>query len=285
MQVSRQRRKNNSHATRESWRSANLGNPRLARGAGCGAHRPVGSFQSMFLQPAIHGAAAQPQSLGCLAYIPFVAGESALDEIPLNFVEAHLLELGRAAGGLRAQTEVCCADGRAGRKEHAAFHRMIEFANVARPRMLVKSLDGGGVESGKFFAVTLRVTVEKMVRKEVDVLAAVTQRRDVDLDGIQAKEKVLSEPAGSGLRVHVGVGSREHPHIDAPSGGRADALEIPCFQNAQEFRLQVERDVGDFVQEQRAAVSEFESPDAIGPRIGKGAFYMSEELAFENTFG
>src|SRR6202158_105827 len=219
MQASRQCRKNNSHATRESWRSANLGNPRLVRGAGCGAHRPVASFQSMFLQPAIHGAAAQPQSLGCLAYISLVAGESALEEIPLNFVEAHLLQLGRAAGGLRSQTEVCRADGRAGRKEHAAFPRMIEFANVARPRMLMKSLDGGGVEAGKLFAVALRVTVEKVVRKEVDVLAAVTQRRGGELDGIQSKQQVLTEPAGSGLRIHVGIGSGEDSHVEPPGGG------------------------------------------------------------------
>src|SRR5260370_7409496 len=72
---------------------------------------------------------------------------------------------------------------------------MIEFANVARPRMLVKSLDGGGVEAGKFFAVALRVTVEKMVRKEVDVLAAVTQRRGVELHGIQPKQPGLPETA------------------------------------------------------------------------------------------
>src|SRR5229473_1687671 len=145
--MSRQRRKNNCHATKESWRSANLGNPLLARGAGCGAHRPVPSFQSMFLQPAIHGAAAQAQCLRRLADISFVARERALDEIPLNFVEAHLLQLGRAAGGLRAQPEVCRADGGAGREEHAAFYRVVEFANVARPCMLVKSLDGGGVEA------------------------------------------------------------------------------------------------------------------------------------------
>src|SRR5437773_6791916 len=107
------RPKDNCHATRESWRSENLGNPPLAREAGCGAHRPFASFQPMFLQPAIHGAAAQSQSLGCLADVAFVARESALNEIPLHFVEAHLLQLGRAASGLRAQAEVCRADGRA----------------------------------------------------------------------------------------------------------------------------------------------------------------------------
>src|SRR5258708_16637655 len=119
MPASKPPRKNNFHAIRESWRSAIRENPRLVRGAGCGAHKPVASFQSMFLQPAIHGAAAQSQSLRCLADISFVAIESALDEIALDFVEAHLLQLGRATGNLRAQAEVCCADGRARREQHA----------------------------------------------------------------------------------------------------------------------------------------------------------------------
>src|SRR5712691_5741200 len=123
-----------------------------------------------------------------------------------------------------------------------------------------------------------------MMRQGIDVFAAVTQWRDVDLDGIQAKEEVLAEPAGSSLRIHVGVGGREHSYVDAPSRGRADTLEISRFQNAQEFRLQVKRNIGDFVQEQRAAISEFETPDAIGPRIGKRAFYVTEELALENAF-
>ena len=134
----------------------------------------------MFLQPAVHGAAAQSQSLGSLADISFVAGKCALDEISLHFVEAHLLELGRAAGGLRAQTEIRGADARARREEHAAFDRVIEFANVSRPRMLVKRLDGGSVEARNIFAIALRVAVEKMVRQQIDVLAAVTQRQECE---------------------------------------------------------------------------------------------------------
>src|SRR5260370_33811374 len=171
----------------------------------------------MLLKTAIHGAAAQCKSLGCLADISFVARERALDEITLNFIEAHLLQLGRAASGLRAQTEVRRADGRAGREEYAAFHRMIEFANVARPGMLMESLAGGCVEAGNPFAVALPVTLERMVRKQIDVLAAVSQRRGVDLDGIQAKEEILTEPARSGLGIHVSIGSREDSHVDAPS--------------------------------------------------------------------
>src|SRR6266403_2452286 len=210
----------------------NLGTLRLMRGAGYGGHRKVASFQSMFLQAAVHGAAAQSQGFGCLADVSFVARESALNQVALHFVEAHLLQLGRSTSSLCTQAEVCRADGWAGRKEYATFHCVVQFADVARPGMLMKSLDRGRVESGNTFAVALRIAVEKMVRQKVDVFAAVAQRRNVNLDGIQPEEKVLTEPPGGCLGIHVGIRSREHSYIDAPSGGRANALEVPRFQNA-----------------------------------------------------
>src|SRR5258708_37427926 len=99
--------------------------------------------------------------------------------------------------------------------------------------MLMKRFDGGSVEAGNIFAVALRVTVEKMVRQKIDVLAAIAQRRDVDLDGIQSKQQGLTETARSGLRIHVGVGCREYYHVDAPGRGRAHAFQIPRFQSTQ----------------------------------------------------
>src|SRR5213082_2720503 len=82
---------------------ASLEGQRPALGAGCGAHKSSASFQLMLLQPAVHGAPAQSQGFGGLADIPLVAGKCALNQILLHFVEAHLLELGGSAGGLRAQ--------------------------------------------------------------------------------------------------------------------------------------------------------------------------------------
>src|SRR5258708_39082396 len=147
----------------------------------------------MFLQPAVHGAAAQSQGLGCLADVSFVTRESALNQVALHFVEAHLLQLRRSTSSLCTQAEVCRADGWAGRKEYATFHGVVQFADVARPGMFMKRLDSRRVESGNIFTVALRVAVEKMVRKEINILAAVAQRRNVNLDGIQPKEKVLTE--------------------------------------------------------------------------------------------
>src|SRR5437588_4606460 len=124
-----------------------------------------------------------------------------------------------------------------------------------------------------------------MMRQEIDVFPAVTQWRNVNLDSIQAKQQVLAEPACDGLGIHVGVRRREHSHDHAASCGGADTLEVSCFQNTQQFCLQVKRNVCNFVQKQRAAVRESEPSDAVGPRIRKCAFHMAEELALEHALG
>src|SRR5207245_7122221 len=123
-----------------------------------------------------------------------------------------------------------------------------------------------------------RMAGTRMMRKEVDGVRPVTQRGNVNLDRIQAKEQGVPERASGRLCIHVGIGSCQHSHIHAPCRGRTNALEIPCFQNSQKFCLQVERNVRDFVQEQSAAVSELEPSNAIGPRIRKRTFYVAKKL-------
>src|SRR6267378_4659831 len=125
-----------------------------------------------------------------------MAGERALNQITLDFIETHFLQLRGAAGRLCAQAQISGSHRRSGRHQHAAFDGVIELADVSWPGMLVKGSDRGGVKAGNVFAVPVRVALEKMVRQQIDVLAAIPQRRNVDLDGIQTKEKVLPKTSG-----------------------------------------------------------------------------------------
>src|SRR5579859_812576 len=150
---------------------------RPAPGAGCGAHKSAASFQLMLLQPAVHSAAAQSKRFGGLADVPLVTGKRALDEIFLHFVEAHLFELSSSASSLCAQAKVGRADGGPRGKEHASFHRMIQFAHIPRPRVLVESLQRGRIETGDVLAIALRVAVEKMVRQKIDIITRSEERR------------------------------------------------------------------------------------------------------------
>src|ERR1700693_228020 len=102
---------------------------------------------------------------------------------------------------------------------------MIQLAYVSRPGVFVKGPDRGGVKAGNILAVAVRIALQKMVRQKIDVLAAVPQRRNVDLDGIQTKEKVLAKTSRTGLRIDVRVGRREHAHVHAPRRRRSHSLQ------------------------------------------------------------
>ena len=94
-----------------------------------------------------------------------------------------------------------------------------------------------------------------------------------------------AEASGSDFFAEIGIRRRDDAHVDVPGARGADALEIAGFEHAQQLRLQIHRDVGDFVEKQRAAVGELETADAIGLRVGERAFDVAEELALENAFG
>ena len=96
-----------------------------------------------------------------------------------------------------------------------------------------------------------------------NILAAVAQRRQADLDGVQPEEQVLAEAALCHGGVEVGIGGREDAHVHAAGFGGADALELAGLERAQQLGLQSLRDVGDFVQEERAAIGHFEAAHAV----------------------
>ena len=77
----------------------------------------------------------------------------------------------------------------------------------------------------------------------------------------------------------------EQPHVGLDRGGAAQTLEFALLQNAQQFHLGGEAEVADFVEEQGAAVGQFEATFLAGVRPGEGPFFMSEQLGFDQGFG
>ena len=81
----------------------------------------------------------------------------------------------------------------------------------------------------------------------------------------------------------IGVRRRKNADIHAASGRRADALEFSGFQRAQKFGLQIHRNVGDFIEEERAGIRELESSHAVSFCVCVSALHVAEKLAFENS--
>ena len=96
-----------------------------------------------------------------------------------------------------------------------------------------------------------------------DVLAALAQRRQLDVDDREAEVEVLAEVARLDLLHQVAVGGGDHPHVDLDDVVAADAPHLAVLQHAQELGLQVQPQLAELVEEDGAAVGALE-------RAGRG---------------
>ena len=81
------------------------------------------------------------------------------------------------------------------------------------------------------------------------------------------------------------VGRGHEPDINPDRLRAAQALEFLFLQYTQQLRLQLERDITDFVKEQRALVGQFKPADLGGDGAGERASLVTEQLALQQAGG
>ena len=79
--------------------------------------------------------------------------------------------------------------------------------------------------------------------------------------------------------MQIAVRRRNHAHVDLRRPRRADRLELPLLEHAQQLHLHVERQLADLVEEDRPVVRELEPPRLALDRAGERALLVTEELA------
>ena len=112
---------------------------------------------------------------------------------------------------------------------------------------------------------------------------ALAQRRQADLEGVDAEEQVLAELVVLDHLAQVAVGGAEDAHVDAERLGLADAADLARLQEAQQLDLDVLVQLADFVEEQRAAVGDLEEPLVVAVGAGERALAMAEQLALDQV--
>src|SRR5271168_3755532 len=101
-----------------------------------------------------------------------------------------------------------------------------------------------------------------------NVFAALAERGQVDLNGVEAKEQIFAELSARTGGREIGISGGKHSHVDAARARRAHALDLPRFENAQQLRLLAHGYVSDLVEKNRAAVGQLEAADAVSARVG-----------------
>src|ERR1700739_1055132 len=122
-----------------------------------------------------------------------------------------------------------------------------------------------------------------MHRQSRNIFSPLTQGRQMDFDRIQAKQEVLAKLSCLARILKVGIGRRDNADVDLSAAGRAHAFHFSRLDNPQKLRLLPKRHIANFIEENCSVIGQFKTPNPICSRIGERPFYVTEQLALENT--
>ena len=110
------------------------------------------------------------------------------------------------------------------------------------------------------------------------------KRRQANLERVDAEIQVLAEFVLADHCPQVAIGGTKHADVDAIGLGVADAADFARFQESQQLDLNVLVEFADLVEEQRAAVGDFEQALVIAVGTGERTLDVAEQLAFDQVF-
>src|SRR6202007_1458336 len=166
----------------------------------------------------------------------------------------------REDGGARKLLEFGDGDAKffsRGEKD-GALDEVFEFADVAGPRIVHKRIHDGRGNVLDDFVLAAAESLDEIADQEGNVFPALAEGREENGEDVEAVIKVAAEFFFGDELGKVRIGGGDDAHIDANGAIAAEALEFLFLENAEQFGLEFEREIADFVEEDRAAVGKFE---------------------------
>lgn len=126
--------------------------------------------------------------------------------------------------------------------------------------------------------------VEDLLNVPGDLFRVLAQRRHPHLGLPDAKIQVIAEAASPHLGAQVAPGGCAEADVGGLLLRRAEALHFPRLQDAQELALHLERQLGDFIQNEAAAVRRWHVAEGVR-RAREGTPPRTEEQALRDLSG
>ena len=103
-------------------------------------------------------------------------------------------------------------------------------------------------------------------------------------DGEAVVEVLAKALLAHGLE-QVAIGRGNDPDIDPDRRRAADPIELALLEDAEQLDLSLERQFADLVEEESAAVGQFEAADSPRDGAGEGSLLVAEQLALDEPDG
>src|SRR5205823_5400912 len=152
-----------------------------------------------------------------------------------------------------------------------------QLAYVAGEVVALPARRGRRVELEGLRARLLRGEPAEVLEQHELVAFHLAERRHAQREDREPMVEVGAEAASAHLAAQVAIRRRDDAAARGAALRLADALVLAVFQHAQELRLQLERQLANFVQQQAAIRRVFEIAGFVGRGAGERALHVAEE--------
>jgi hypothetical protein len=168
------------------------------------------------------------------------------------------------------------------REDEGTLHLVAKLAQVAGPSVSLHRAQRFGGETRSARSRDERAgLVEKVLRQDREVAASIREARERELDASDPPEEIFAERARVAHRVEILVRRGDEPDVHVDGFARPDREDLARFEGTEQLHLELELEIADLVEEERAAVGFDEEARRVGDGAGEGSALVSEERRLE----
>ncbi len=174
---------------------------------------------------------------------------------------------------------------RARRQDGGPLDDVLQLSNVAGPVVSQQGVHHLGGDIAYHLAVPGSRLLDEIPDQCRNVPAAFAEGRQFDGHHTESVEEVSAEASLFDGALQNFPGSCKDPHVDRPCLRGAQPFELPLLKYPQKFRLDLEWQIADLIEEDRSTISELEPAYPLTHRAGEGSFFVAEQLALSQRAG
>ena len=194
-----------------------------------------------------------------------------------------------AGGRVRGveKLDVRPADGASRGGQRGARHGAFELSNVARPMIAGQLVQG---VLGERLAVDRQSVGGAVPRQQAmgqrgNIGRTLAQRREPDRERVDPVVEILTESLVPHVVIQRPVRRRDQAEVGFDGAMAPETLVAVLFEHPQQLGLRHEREVPDFVEEQRAVVCQLQPARLAIVSARKRPLFVAEDLGLEERVG
>ena len=177
----------------------------------------------------------------------------------------------------------CQQDPSAGHN-HGSLDDISEFADIARPVVALQTRQHLRIDAGDPGAVLLVQVPEHRVRQSRNIVQPPAERRQFESEDIEAIIKVLAQESFPDSVFWISIRRGYDPNIHNGFRLSAQSADARVLEDSKQLGLRANGHFSQLVQQERATLSELETPGTPLYRAGERALFMAEELTLHQGF-